>query len=115
MTPNGFAYLALIAWPFISLALFRTQPVGRALIASILIAYLFLPPGPTGFDLPLIPDLDKETIPSLTAFAICFFMYGRKMRFLPGPTPAKILALSEIPGRRSASASGGRCDKLRWM
>lgn len=91
MTPNGFAYLALIAWPFISLALFRTQPVGRALIASILIAYLFLPPGPTGFDLPLIPDLDKETIPSLTAFAICFFMYGRKMRFLPGPTPAKIL------------------------
>ncbi|MGR3504372.1 MAG: hypothetical protein ACU0B7_00700 [Paracoccaceae bacterium] len=93
MTPNGFAYLVLIAWPFVSLALFRTQPVGRALIASILIAYLFLPPPPTGFDLPLIPTLDKATIPSLTAFTICFFMYGRKMKFLPGPMPAKILML----------------------
>ena len=93
MTPNGFAYLVLIAWPFVSLALFRTQPVGRALIASILIAYLFLPPGPTGFNLPLIPTLDKDSIPSLTAFAICFFMYGRKMKFLPGPLPAKILLL----------------------
>lgn len=93
MTPNGLAYLVLIAWPLVSLALFRTQPVGRALIASMLIAYLFLPPGPAGFDLPLIPTLDKETIPSLTAFAICFFMYGRKMRFLPGPLPAKILLL----------------------
>lgn len=93
MTPNGFAYLVLIAWPFVSLALFRTQPVGRALIASILIAYLLLPPGPTGFDLPLIPTLDKESIPSLTAFAICFFMYGRKMEFLPGPLPAKFLLL----------------------
>jgi hypothetical protein len=91
VTPNGFAYLVLIAWPFVSLALFRTQPVGRALIASILIAYLFLPPGPTGFNLPLIPTLNKDTIPSLTAFAICFFMYGRKMKFLPGPMPAKIL------------------------
>ena len=91
MTPNGFAYLVLIAWPFVSLALFRTQPVGRALIASILIAYLFLPPPPTGFDLPLIPTLDKETIPSLTAFAICFFMYGRKMKLLPDPLLARIL------------------------
>lgn len=91
MTPNGFAYLVLIAWPFVSLALFRTQPVGRALIASILIAYLFLPPPPTGFDLPLIPPLDKDTIPSLTAFAICFFMYGRRMKFLPEPLLGKVL------------------------
>lgn len=91
MTPNGFAYLVLSIWPLVSIALFRTQPVGRAIIASFLISYLFLPPQPTGFNLPLVPELNKYTLPAVTAFLICFFMYGRKMRILPESMLARVL------------------------
>jgi hypothetical protein len=91
--PNGFAYLVLAMWPFVSLALFRMQPPGRAIIGSFLIAYLFLPPQPTGFDLPLVPQLTKDTLPALVAFVICFMMYGRKMRLLPEQPLARVLIL----------------------
>lgn len=91
--PNGFAYLVLALWPIVSLALFRTQPPGRAIIGSFLIAYLFLPPSQTSFDLPLIPAMNKETLPAIVAFVICLMMYGRKMRFLPVHRIARILIL----------------------
>ena len=91
--PNGFAYLVLALWPLASLALFRTQPPGRAVIGSLLIAYLFLPPLPTAFDFPLIPPLTKETIPSLSALLFCMMFYGKRMQFLPRHPAAKVLLL----------------------
>ncbi len=93
MMPNGFAYLVLAMWPFVSLALFRTQPPGRAIIGSFLIAYLFLPPPPAGFDLPLVPDMNKDSIPAVVALVICLVMYGRRMRFLPEQPLARVLVL----------------------
>jgi hypothetical protein len=91
--PNGFAFLVLALWPFVSIALFRTQPPGRAIIGSFLIAYLFLPPLPTGFDLPLMPQMNKDTLPAVVAFALCFMMYGRKMKFLPEHRLARVLII----------------------
>ena len=91
--PNGFAYLVLALWPIVSLALFRTQPPGRAIIASILIAYLALPPLPTGFDLPLIPPMTKETIPALSALLFCLLFYGKHMQLLPRHPAARVLVL----------------------
>lgn len=91
--PNGFAYLALALWPLVSLFLFRTQPPGRAVIASILIAYLMLPPLPTSFDFPLIPPLTKETIPALSAFFFCMLFYGKRMSVLPSHPAARVLLL----------------------
>ena len=91
--PNSFAYLVLALWPLVSLALFRTQPPGRAIIGSFLIAYLFLPPYPTGFDLPLMPQMNKETLPSVIAFSLCFLFYRNQMRFLPEQGLAKVLIL----------------------
>ncbi|MEH6750261.1 MAG: hypothetical protein V7698_08265 [Paracoccaceae bacterium] len=91
--PNGFAYLMLALWPIVSLALFRTQPPGRAIIGSFLIAYLFLPPSQASFDLPLMPEMNKDTLPAVVAFVICLLMYGRKMRFLPEHRIARILIL----------------------
>ena len=91
--PNSFAYLVLALWPLVSLALFRTQPPGRAIIGSFLIAYLFLPPDPTGFDLPLMPQMNKETLPSVVAFILCFLFYKNQMRFLPEKGLAKVLIL----------------------
>ena len=89
--PNGFAYLVLALWPLASLALFRTLPPGRAIIASILIAYLMLPPLPTAFDFPLVPPLTKDTIPALSAFVFCLMFYGRRVQVLPRHPLARLL------------------------
>ena len=81
--PNALALAALALWPVMSVILFRRLPAGRALLASLLIAYLFLPPAPAGFDLPLMPPLTKETIPNLVAAIVCLVMYRPGLRFLP--------------------------------
>jgi hypothetical protein len=68
--PNAVAFAALIIWPFVTVLFFRRLPPGRALIASLLVPYLLLPPPPAGLDLPLMLPLTKETIPSLAAFVV---------------------------------------------
>jgi hypothetical protein len=107
VVPNGFAYLVLALWPLASLALFRTQPPGRAIIASILIAYLLLPPQPTAFDFPLIPPLTKETIPSLSAFLFCLMFYGKRMQFLPRHPGAKALLLMFVLSPMATGITNG--------
>lgn len=81
--PNGLAYLMLAVWPLVTLVMFRRWPIERALIWSLLGAYMFLPPPPAGFDFPLMPPLTKESLPSLATFAICLFYHGRQGRLLP--------------------------------
>lgn len=105
--PNGFAYLVLALWPLVSLALFRTQPPGRAIIASILIAYLALPPLPAAFDFPLIPPLTKETIPALSALLFCMLFYGKRMQLLPRHPAAKILLLMFVFSPMATAMTNG--------
>ena len=69
--PNALAYLMLAAWPLITLVMFRRWPIERALIWSLLGAYMVLPPPPAAFDFPLMPPLTKESLPSLATFVIC--------------------------------------------
>lgn len=89
--PNAFATLTLVVWPVFSIFLFTRLPVGRALIASILLAYLFLPTFPTGFDLPLLPLIGKDVIPVLTALVICAFLYKDRLELLPSNGMARVL------------------------
>ena len=89
--PNTFAYLVLALWPVVSLALFRKLDIGRAIIWSLLLAYLFLPPPPAVFDFPLMPPLSKQTLPPVTAFVIVFFLRGREMQLFPRSNVARIL------------------------
>jgi len=90
--PNSFAYLMLALWPFICLALFRKLPLERALIWSVLGGYLILPPL-AEFNLPLVPSMDKTSIPALSAALILVFVLGRRFRLLPEFLPAKLLVL----------------------
>lgn len=64
--PNAFAYLALILWPVVTLALFASMRPAQALIWSLLGGFLLLPVN-TAFDLPGVPALDKTSIPSISA------------------------------------------------
>ena len=76
--PNTFAYMMLLLWPGVMIYLFAKFPPGRALIWSILGAHLVLPPG-IGFDAPIIPDLTKQSIPSITALIISLIIYRKKL------------------------------------
>jgi hypothetical protein len=93
--PNSFAYLMLIAWPGFAVALFRLLPFERALIWSILGAYLLLPQN-TYFNLPMIPALNKVSIPNLAAVACCLLLCGKRLRFRPVSLLAGLLVLLSI-------------------
>lgn len=98
--PNALAYLMLLIWPMACIMLFRRLPLERAVVWSILGAYLILPPS-TEFDLPLVPDLDKFTIPSLCLFFVAVFVLRNPAPRLPKSPVVKVLIflflLSVIP------------------
>lgn len=92
--PNSFAYLVLALSPLMLLVLFRSLPPGRALIIGLLGAYLFLPPQPTAFDPPLLPALNKESLPNLTVLILCLALYRDDIKLLPESRVARwLLAL----------------------
>lgn len=90
--PNAVAYLMLMIWPVVCLVLFRTQKVERALIWSILGGYLLLPPL-AEFNLPLVPALDKVSIPNLSVLAILLFATAHRVRLWPESRVARVLVV----------------------
>ncbi|HAR51803.1 MAG TPA: hypothetical protein DCS45_07990, partial [Roseovarius nubinhibens] len=80
--PNPVAYLMLILWPGVSLLLFQKLPKERAIIWTVLAGYLLLPQG-TEFDLPLVPDMDKVSIPNICAFAMVVLLLKERVRLWP--------------------------------
>ena len=92
---NPIAYLMLVLWPVICLVLFRTQKLERAMIWSILGGYLFLPPL-TEFNLPLVPAMDKVSIPNLSVLLIMLFAMKEKLRLWPEMRAAQWLVAGFI-------------------
>jgi hypothetical protein len=64
---------ALLVWPVVALWLYRTLPIGRATLWTILGGYLLLP-GNAGIKIEMIPGFDKYSIPSLVAFFACMIV-----------------------------------------
>ena len=95
--PNSFAYLMLIIWPAACLFLFRRLPVERAIIWSILAGYLILPQQ-AEFDLPLVPDMDKVSIPNISAFFLCIFYLKKPVSLWPPSWFVRILLISFVLG-----------------
>ena len=80
--PNAVAYIALLLWPAVTLALFASMRPAQALIWSLLGGYLLLPVK-TGFDFPVIPALDKTSIPSAAALIGALIFAGPRAVRLP--------------------------------
>lgn len=119
--PNPLAYTVVLLWPLVVWQLYRRLDAGRALIWAVLGAYLILPPL-TRINFPLVPDLDKDTLPALSAVVITTLMLGRRLAILPqsrigqllivffvvspfvtvlaNPDPIPILQGPDIPGMR---------------
>ena len=82
ISPNPLAYLVLLAWPFVVWQLYNRLDMGRALIWTVLGAYMFLPPR-TVINFPVVPDFDKDTLPALSAALITAFHLHRRLTILP--------------------------------
>lgn len=83
------AFTALFVWPIVVMQMFRRMPVERALIWSLMGGYLLLPPV-VAIDLPVLPALDKSTIPTLTAFA-CLVAMRHKVSLVPRTPVLRVL------------------------
>lgn len=88
--PNIIAYAMLLIWPLVGWQLFRRLDAPRALIWTILAGYLILPPA-TRFDFPVVPDLDKDTVPALTALFCALVMLKARPAILPVSVTGKVL------------------------
>jgi hypothetical protein len=77
MNANWFAYAALLSWPLIAVVMYKTQPVPKATIFTILGALLLLP-SEASLKLEMIPAFDKNSIPILCALIGCVLLTKRK-------------------------------------
>ena len=93
--PNTLAYLMLLAWPLVTLWLFRRLAVEGAILWSILAGYLLLPPL-AEFDLPLVPAMDKSSIPSVAAFLVCVLVMKKPVAFWPQHTVVRVLVVGFV-------------------
>ena len=91
-SPNIIAYLMLIIWPMVCWQLWQRLDPARALIWTILGGYLIMPPM-TALSLPIVPDLDKVTIPNLVALVCAVWILKDKITFLPSGFLGKVLIL----------------------
>lgn len=92
--PNTFAYIMLLAWPLVMVAMFRRMSFERALIWSILGAYLFLPPDPFAqLKVPGVPALDKMSLPAVVAWLLVTQMLKRPVPIMPKGLAGRALLL----------------------
>lgn len=94
-SPNIIAYLVLALWPFVAWQLWRRLDPGRALIWTILGGYLLLPPL-TAFNFPVIPDLDKVSVPNLMALACALWLVKDRISFVPKSPIGKALIVAYV-------------------
>ena len=83
------AWIALTLWPIVCIFFYRKMTLPAALCMTILGGYLLLP-SRVSLDLPLLPELNKATIPTLTAFVLTAIALGRQTQatsVLPGWMP----------------------------
>lgn len=82
-------YVALFSWPLISIAFFKRCSPHVAVVLTILAGYLILPEK-YSIDLPLLPPLNKITVPAITALVLAAMMVRRgtaRFPVLPGLFP----------------------------
>lgn len=88
--PNPLAFLTLLLWPLVMIVLFKRLPPERALTWSMLGSFMFL--AERGyFDFPLVPTMDKYTLPAVTAVLIGMTMLEQKFKIFPQSRLASVL------------------------
>ncbi|TNF20887.1 MAG: hypothetical protein EP318_09190 [Rhodobacteraceae bacterium] len=110
--PNSLAYLVLAIWPAVTVILFRRLAVAPALLWSLVAAFLLLPTVPTAFDFPLLPPLNKHSLPALTALVMALLIHGLRKSVLPDTLLGKVLMLTFILSPIATVMGNG--EMVRW-
>lgn len=71
--------LMLYGWPVVAIVLFSTMRPEKALLWTIFAGYLLLPMR-GGTNIPLLPPLDKHSIPAFASLALCLLMASGRER-----------------------------------
>lgn len=103
---NPIAYLMLALWPAVCVMFFTRFSVERALIWSIVGAYMVLPPL-TEFDLPLIPSMNKFSIASVSALIILVGILGLRPSFMPRHKITRIAIAAMLLGTVATVLTNG--------
>lgn len=105
--PNAIAYIALFGFPLVAALLFRRFTLLQAAVLTVLIGYLFLPEK-TGVNLPVLPTIDKKSMPAICAliFAALKMKTERRLAIRRGAADVSVVAEREEDttplGRRAA-------------
>ena len=79
---NTLAYLMLALWPVVSWMLFTKLDPARALIWTVLGAYMLLPPV-VALDMPVVPGIDKDAVAGLAALVAVLFLLRQRFGVWP--------------------------------
>src|SRR5579871_4687621 len=85
--------LALLGWPVVAFWLYKTRPIGRATLWTILGAYMLLPVQ-AHIKIPMIPDFNKSSIPNLAALFGCLIICGKSIKLLNQRGLAELLIVA---------------------
>jgi len=106
-----FVDIALLGWIPLVLVIFSVVPPGRAVIASFLGAWMFLPMA--GYDLPGLPDYTKTSVATYAVVvAIVLFDAGRLGKFRPSLLDLPMAVWCGVSFFSSVSAGYGAYDGL---
>jgi O-antigen ligase len=90
--PNALAYLMLLIWPVVVTVLYLRCAPRTAAIWSVVAGYLILPPA-VAIDLPMIPGLDKISIPALSAWLGARLIARVEVPLLPASAAGRVLVV----------------------
>lgn len=98
MMQNWIASFALLLWPVVAFWLYRTRPINRATVWTILGGLLLLPVGEAIKLAPGIPQLDKFSVPNLAALLGCVFVARHRLRFFSRIGFVEVLLFMSLVG-----------------
>ncbi len=82
ITPNPIAWIVLLGWPLAIYLFYRKMTPDRALLWAVLGAYMLLPPL-LKIDLPVVPDVTKDSLPGLMGVVMVLFVLKERVSFIP--------------------------------
>jgi hypothetical protein len=93
------ATLAFALWPVLAIILYRKLPLGLATIWIILAGQLLLPVGEgIAIKIPMVPQFDKGSVPSICAFIGCLVAARRAPRFFYSIGVTEVLIIAYLGG-----------------
>ncbi|MEM7365518.1 MAG: hypothetical protein AAF525_15975, partial [Pseudomonadota bacterium] len=95
--PNVLAYAVLLGWPVVTAWLFVRFDTERAIIYSFIGAFLFVPFG-VFIDIPLFPNLDKESMAALSVLVALLVLRNQSLAPLGGGRMVSLLVLLIVVG-----------------